>query len=96
MCFPHLPTAKPYGQGTLDAIDGRAVAIRYSVTSFLTARAHKVRSLIMSLATWVGKNIIPKWLAYFYLVLGTRFLAVCADAIKIAIPSHTPFAFATS
>ena len=54
---PHLPTAKPYGQGQLDAIDFVAIAI----PSLCSLRHAHIRDipLIIPLATWVGKTGFP-------------------------------------
>ena len=69
MCFPPFAYGKALRAGALDAIDFVAIAI----PSLCSLRHAHIRDipLIMSLATWV-ENRIPKWLAYFHLVLGTR------------------------
>ena len=83
--FPLICSRK----GELDAIDFVAIAI----PSLRSLRRAHIRDspLIMPLVAWRFLSVCQR-LAYFNLVLGTRFLGVGGDAIKIAIPSPTPFA----
>ena len=74
-CFPSFALAK----GQLDAIDFVAIAI----PSLRSLRRAHIRDspLIMPLVAWRFLSVC-QLLAYFCLVLGTRFLGVGGDAIR--------------
>ena len=80
-CFPLLPFGRALRAGTLDAIDGFAVAIAIpSLRSLHRAHIKRLR-LLMPLVALVQKKQSAPATSYSRLVLGVRFLVAAAPRI---------------